>query len=202
VNTATATATPTQTPTPQNTATATPSVTPPPPPTCATTPEVCRTPAVGGKALLVLKDNDDDTRDTLLWKWLKGAATTKAEFGGPVNTHTYELCIYDGTGLVGSGTASAGTAWKETGSGFKYKDSSLSPDGLQKLTLKEGADEKAKIIVKGKGLDLDMPDLSILTSPLTVQLKRSGTSVCWGAVFSFPPATRNDAAQFKDTADQ
>ena len=67
--------------------------------------------------------------------------------------------------------------------------------------MKAGADEKAKIIVKGKSAGLNLPNLATLTSPLTVQLKRNGSSVCWGAVFSFPPATKNDGAQFKDTAD-
>ena len=199
--------TPTPTPTvpgaPTSTVTATPTATPPPvAPTCAPAPEACRVPAVGAKAKILLKDHaTDDGKDLLVWKWLKGAATTKDEFGDPVNSHTYELCLYDATGLIGSGTAEAGAEWKETGKGFKFKDSGLDPDGLQKVLLKEGADEKAKIVVKGKGLNLDMPNLSILASPLTVQLKRSGSSVCWGAVFSFPPATKNEADQFKDTAD-
>jgi hypothetical protein len=190
-------------PTPTATLPGPPTATPPPvAPTCAPMPELCRTPAVGAKAKILIKVNATDaSKNVLLWKWLKGAATTKAEFGDPVNSHTYELCIYGGSGLVGSATAPAGSPWKETGSGFKYKDSSLASDGLQKMSLKEGADEKAKIIVKGKGGGLNLPTLASLTSPLTVQLKRSGGSVCWGAVFSFPPAIKNDGAQFKDTAD-
>ena len=46
-----------------------------------------------------------------------------------------------------------------------------------------------------------MPNLTTLTSPLTVQLKRNGSTVCWGATYSFPPALRNSAAIFKDKAD-
>ena len=83
-------------------------------------------------------------------------------------------------------TIPPGAAWQEIGKGFKYKDTSLAPDGVQKVLLKEGDSLKAKIIVKGKGTNLAMPNLATLASPLTVQLKRGGSSVCWGAVYSFP----------------
>jgi hypothetical protein len=123
------------------------------------------------------------------------------ELGDPLNTHTYELCVYDGSGLVASATAPSGVTWQPAGSGFRYRDPTGLPDGLGKILLKAGADDKAKIIVRGKGENLAIPDLTMLTSPLTVQLKRSGSDVCWGATYTFPPAIRNDAAQFKDRAD-
>jgi hypothetical protein len=69
------------------------------------------------------------------------------------------------------------------------------------MLLKEGlTDGTAKIIVKGKGTGVDMPALSSLASPLTVQLV-SSEDECWTSVFNFPPAIRNDAAQFKDRAE-
>jgi hypothetical protein len=178
-----------------------------PPPTCAATPEVCRTPVVGGRALVVLKDKDDDGKDFLLWKWLKGAATDAADFGDPVNANAYELCLYAGTSFLASASAPAGgdcdgaACWRQTSAGFKYRDPARSPDGLRTILLKAGADGKAKIIVRGKGVDLAMPDLDALTSPLTIQLKRGGSTICWGATYAFPPALRNDGAIFKDKAD-
>ncbi len=202
--------TPTPTATPTSTATATSTITPtaaptataPPPPTCAATPEVCRTPVVGGKALVALKDNAaDDSKDTLLWKWLKGAATDKSELGDPVNATGYELCLYDSTGLVANATIPAGNGWSEKSNGFKYRDGAGTADGIQTIILKAGAAEKAKIVVRGKGLGVDMPDLSLLTSPLTVQLKRAGGTVCWGAAYTFPPSLKNSATTFKDKAD-
>jgi hypothetical protein len=193
--------TPTVTATPASTATATSTATVPAPPTCASIPEVCRTPAVGDKALVVLKDRTDDNKDLLLWKWLKGGATDATEFGDPVTTHAYELCIYDGGGLVASASAPAGANWSAKTTGFKYRDPAGSSDGLQTIILKAGADGKAKIVVRGKGMNVDMPNLALLTSPLTVQIKRAGGTVCWGATYSFPPARKNDAANFKDKAD-
>ena len=201
------TATPTATPTPTSTSQVPPTSTPPAAPTCPLMPQACRAPFVPGAAQVILKNRDDDNSDSLLWKWNKGAMTLKAEFGDPVNSHAYELCIYDGSGLIATasapanGTCGAAACWKETGSGFKYKDKELSPDGLKKMVLKEGADGRSRIIVQGTGVDLDMPNLATLTSPLTVQLLRSGSSICWGATYSFPPATRNEPEIFKDTAD-
>jgi glucose/arabinose dehydrogenase len=200
-STPTGTPTPTRTPTPMNTATATATSTPPAPPACAPAPEVCGTPAIGDKALLLLKDDGDDTKDQLKWKWIKGAATDKTEFGNPVTTHGYELCIYAGGGLVASATAPAGVAWREKSTGFKFSDPSASSDGMRTIVLKAGPDEKAKIIVRGKGTDLDMPNLAALASPLTVQLKRAGGTVCWGATYTFPPALKNTSELFKDKAD-
>ena len=44
------------------------------------------------------------------------------------------------------------------------------------------------IIVKGKGDTLDLPAVSSLVAPLTVQLRRAGGG-CWGARFSSPSAS-------------
>lgn len=185
----------------------TPTATATPVPSCAATPEVCRTPAAGGKAVLVLRDKPDDSKDELLWKWLEGAATVAAEFGDPVNSDAYRLCVYDGSGRVAralvpaAGSCGGGPCWQTTRRGFTYRDVDANADGVRDLILKAGSDRDAKIIVRGKGVDLDMPDLEALTSPLTVQLKRAGGSVCWGTTYTFPPAIRNGAAIFKDRAD-
>ena len=65
---------------------------------CASTPAIgCRTAA---KSILVVKDNATDTKDKLIWKWIKGASTTQAEFGDPtvpVTGANIALCVYDNT---------------------------------------------------------------------------------------------------------
>jgi len=174
---------------------------------CAATPEECRTPAVSQKASLYLKHKTPADQDQLVWKWIRGAVTTKAEFGVPDITHAYVLCLYDGTRLLASLNAPAGglcsdrPCWSEKSWGFRYQDNALTSDGLRQLQLKEGLEDgKAKILVKGKGTGLSLPDLTGLSSPVTVQLKRAA-GPCWGAQYSFPPALKNDELQFKDKAD-
>ena len=176
---------------------------------CAETPEVCRTPVTEQKAKLLLRNKLDDRKDKIVWKWSSGAATTKEEFGDPLATDDYVLCVYDGSGVRLSAVAPAGgvcrgpqvLCWADKPVGFNYKNKDLTPNGIFKLSLKAGTDGHAKIGLKGFGALLTMPDLATLTSPVTVQLHRSGGGACWGAEYSFPPDIRNDGVQFIDKAD-
>jgi N-acetylneuraminic acid mutarotase len=175
------------------------------PPVCPPAPDACRTPAVAGRGLLLLRGG---TTRALVWDWARGATTAKADFGDPVTSDGYELCVWDATGLAATATAPAGSAcpgrtgWRSTGSGFRYRNRARTPDGIASIVLKQGlVDGRARIVVKGKGGLLPIPNLSGLASPLTVQLRRSGTGPCWGSQFGFPPVVRADATTFKDRAD-
>ena len=53
-------------------------------------------PTSKGALLTIKKDANTASKDRLLWKWGKGAATAKGDFGIPTPTTDYELCIYDG----------------------------------------------------------------------------------------------------------
>jgi hypothetical protein len=184
------------------------------PSACAAPMAGCRAPALGGQASLSLKnDYAEGARSQIIWRWIKGSATAKADFGTPLTTTDYWLCLYDGTSApIATFRAPAGgfcagrPCWKEKSTGFAYvdKDPPLTPRRLQQLLLKEGAAEKAKIIVKGKGSNLYLPSIPI-TLPLTVQLV-NGTGTCWSAVYSAPAKKNgeNDArskAFFQDKAD-
>jgi len=200
------TPTPTKTPTPTITAT----------PGCAAGPVAgCRTPAVSGKASLQYKDAvGNDPKDQLQWKWSKGAVTSKAEFGNPLATTNYQLCVYDGAStLIFDATIPAGglcgasnpkPCWKDKPKGFDYKDKDLTPDGVSQMKLQEGlVAGKAQIQLKAKGALLDDPALPF-GQPVTVQLHNAESGLCWEAVYSFP-AGKNVAGppvgQFKDKAD-
>lgn len=168
----------------------------------------CREPTAAGGATLVLRDSDDDAKDLLLWKWRRGPAASKAEFGDPLASTGYALCVYDDTGLLTTVTAPAGDTcghhpcWAERGGGFRYRDPERTPDGAAGILLQPGHhDGRTKIVVEASGENLDLPDLSSLESPLTVQLRRSGSRLCWSAGYSFPPARRNDAMRFRDRSD-
>jgi hypothetical protein len=176
---------------------------------CAPSPVAgCRAPAVPQKALLSIKKDSEDDKDKLQWKWLKGSATTKADFGNPLSDTGYVLCVYEAGALaltkvaIGGGSCHESVpCWKETATGFKYKDRDNSPSGPYTMLLKAGLDGKAKIIWTGKGSDLDPPSPP-LTQPVTVQLVNDD-GLCWEAVYG-APALKNvggSPAQFKDKAD-
>jgi hypothetical protein len=137
------------------------------------------------------------------WKW-KGQATALGDFGDPLNTTGYALCIYQGATPKPAARAPAGgtcgtkPCWKALGTkGYGYKDGDLTPDGLLKVTLKAGGTGQAQVSVKGKGANL--PDGVLpLTTPVTVQLQAT-TGQCWTATFGTSQVS--DAGQFKAKSD-
>ena len=156
----------------------------------------CRTAA---KSLLLIKnDADDDTKDKLIFKWIKGAATTVEDFGTPAGTTSYAVCLYAGTTDTSIGVATIApnmTFWTATTPGFKYKDPGGTSSGIQKVLLKSGAAGKAKTLVKGKGGGLPDPPAGPLPLPVTAQLVNNFNNVCYEGIFN--NIKKNDLEQFK-----
>ena len=151
------------------------------------------------KSLLLIKnDADDDTKDKLIFKWIKGAATTVEDFGAPAGTTSYALCLYAGTTDTSIGVATIApnmTFWTATTPGFKYKDPGGSSSGIQKVLLKSGEADKSKALVKGKGGGLPDPPAGPLPLPVTAQLVNNANDVCYEGVFNI--IKKNDTEQFK-----
>ena len=176
---------------------------------CGTVPATgCKVPTQSQKAQLQFRYGSDSTKNRLLWKWSKGAATTKPDFGNPLTTTAYNLCIYDGNAdlISTSAVPAAGTCnaerprpcWRETSKGYRYLDHDLTPAGVQKVLLKSGTAGNAQIIVEGRGSQLDMPALPIGTLPVRAQLIGSN-GACFEATYSTP--ARNESDQFTAKSD-
>ena len=170
-----------------------------------TVPDPGLTCRVASKSILVIKEPDaTGAKDRLIWKWI-GGTTPLAAFGDPSTEDGYELCVYDETSgeLVAASEAppsdfcNGKPCWKATGStGWKYKDSGLTPDGVLLLSLKAG-DGKSKIIAKGKGANLG---LAPLPRPLPAALRArllGGADDCWESEFSGAEVLKNDAKILK-----
>jgi hypothetical protein len=90
--------------------------------------------------MILLRDRLPDSRDRLTWKWVKGAATTPADFGDPTLATDYRLCVYDATGdgaaliaaadIPAGGTCAGTPCWKATTRGFRYRDKAATPDAI------------------------------------------------------------------------
>jgi cysteine-rich repeat protein len=177
---------------------------------CAPLPQAgCRQSTLPLKSSILVKNKTPDTGDQIAWKWGKGAATTTADFGSPLTTTGYALCVYDATGGVSAlvlgrsapagGTCGTKPCWKQLSTGFKYTDKATTPDGIQQVMLKAGVAGKASVQVKGKGGLLGPPILPLTKDPrVTVQLQ-SSAGQCWEGIYSV--ATKNDGAQFKAKSD-
>ena len=157
----------------------------------------CHAPFVAGKSALSLRVSDDGSRDSLKWKWKKGAATSISEFGDPVDgADGYAVCLYDELAdvpylaseqLVDAGGTCAGKdCWKGNARLFKFKNKTGDgSDGITNLKMKEGTDGKAFVGIKGKGPALALPALPLLVdSQLTMQLISEATAGCWEAGYS------------------
>jgi hypothetical protein len=173
---------------------------------CSPAPAACRGPVVAGASKLQLKHVAPGDSDKLSWTWTKGAATTKEEFADPLVDDGYTLCLYEDGELRQGFSLPAGQichggkpCWRENGKGYNYTNRELNPDGLQTLKLKEGIGGQSKIIAKGRGGHLELPDVGQLTGVLDLQLQRKTGGPCWGATFT-PPFAKNDGVTLKATS--
>jgi hypothetical protein len=161
---------------------------------CAPAPAAgCRAPFTPHKSSLAFKQTGHtDPDDIYTWRWQAGSATTLADFGDPLATTDYVLCIYDQSErpqpVVGN-LAPAATGWKALATGYKryYRPTR----SLRQLVLHAGADGKAKILAHG---DSDtIATLLPFVPPVVVQLQ-SGTGACWETNLATPK--RDDERRF------
>lgn len=151
-----------------------------------------------GKSILLIEDDGDDEEDKLIWKWLKGEATSQGDFADPTAATDYTLCVYAGTSSVLAATVDADPLrWKEIGStGYKYTDSTASDSGIKRIVLSGKGAGKSKVLVKGKGVALPDPALE-LPEPVTAQLVKSDSPLCWGAEYAGAAITDNTSGRFR-----
>ena len=155
------------------------------------------------KSLLLLKDKTPDSKDKLVWKWVKGASTTQEELGAL--TGTTALCVHAGTAaalLTSYNMPADATKWAAIGTkGYQFSDPAGSADGITKVLLKGSTEDKAKCLVKGKADNLPDLDLAELIAPVTVQLLNSTDAMCFESRFEEADVIKFDqATQFKAKA--
>lgn len=156
----------------------------------------CKRPVESRRGLFQLKNDPfDDGRDRLVWRWASGAQTDKTEWGSPLASTSFGLCVYDESGgarqLIMERLLPAGAFWRERANGFKYVDAN---SGFRSVILKAGAAGRASIAVNGQGPGLAMVPLPLdQDDAVAVQLVTAGA--CWEARYS--THVINDAAQFK-----
>jgi photosystem II stability/assembly factor-like uncharacterized protein len=163
---------------------------------------------------ILIKNSSAAGKDLIKWRWSKGASTTIADYADPRTSAQYTLCVYDRSGPGGdpalvirarprpTGPCAGEPCWSAVSSGYKYRDREALPNGLTSIRLKAGATGAAKIILKGKGLNLSLPPLP-LDATVTAQLVKSHgltADACWDAHYS-GIILRNDTEQFKANGD-
>lgn len=204
-------------PVPATTTTLDPSVTTTtlsPTTTTTTLPELCNeVPRTGcqnagpqGSRLILQRNISFPSRDKLLWTWDSSAAVSADDLGNPVLATSYDVCIYSGGANVLSsvvptdGSCGDGSCWRETSSGYRYSGDRTDSEGIRVMQLASGAAGQARIVVRGKGPLLEMPDSVMLATPVLFQVvRRDAPSVCWEATFSTTLASNPE--RFKAQSD-
>jgi len=189
--------------------TPTPTSSPTPSPTDTPSAATCPLSPAGGcatsaKAQLQLRDNADDTKDKLKWKFTGGPALLSSDFGEPRTTASFALCIYDDGALKAElFVGPSATLWATAGgNGFSYKDAAGSSDGVTTVKLLGGEAGASRLQVKGRGTNLPMPaplsgtQFFDATTAVTAQL-REVNGDCYETAFSPAEVIKNDGTQFK-----
>jgi glucose/arabinose dehydrogenase len=167
----------------------------------------CKGPFLPNRGMLAVRDHPNPARSRLVWRWPRGTATLVNDFGTPTVDTEHAFCVYDaGSNLVvearvgAGGTCGSNPCWVQTPMGFRYRDRSAAQDGIRAIVLRAGDDDgEPRIVVRGRGANLEMPPGFPLAQPLTAQLVNSA-GFCWEATYSDPPLNNQDGL-FRDRGD-
>jgi hypothetical protein len=154
-------------------------------------PVECRTPTASEKSTVMLVDVARSRSDALAWTWRSGQATTKSDFGDPVNgAPSYALCTYGDDPNVplairtipdNATCPSGNSCWSSTKKGWRYRSRTATPDGISSVVLRPGPAGRASIVVHGRGDALRLPGLPLAAPVTMVLVKGDGSGACWQA---------------------
>jgi hypothetical protein len=151
------------------------------------------------KALFSYKNSDTDTKDGVKFLW-KGGPSLIADMGDPTQSTSYELCVYDASGVQLAIDVPPGAGWDTLGApsspkGYKYKDTAAATDGVKLIKTKASTIDKAQVKLIGKGDAL--PDTAVLPFqfPVIAQMYASD-GACWEAQFDQAETKKNDGGRF------
>ena len=156
--------------------------------------ETCEPPQAEGSKL-TLKRGKTPEKNKLTWKW-KAVPVGATDFGDPLDSTNYRLCLYDEVAgaptLALEAAAPAGPLWSANSKGLKFKGTG-GPGQLKQLKVRAGS--KLKLKAKGKGIAL--PDLPV-TQDSEVRLQvRNDLGTCWEGRYE-APASKSDDGRFVD----
>lgn len=169
----------------------------------------CKGSPAGASQLKIKLKASNPSKSRLKFSYKRGDATQITEFSDPVNgSADYRLCIWDDSAnpqprveaaVLPGGTCASKPCWKAIGStGFRFKDNSGTPDGIQQVKLKgDGTAGRTRVQVKATGANFSAPSLPLTTTVTAQFVVDDGSVSCWEVPFAV--ASKNDAKQFKAT---
>lgn len=164
----------------------------------------CFSTAIQGASSLQIKNSPVDAKDQLQWQIKKGDFLLLSQYGDPVPNggDDYALCLFDVSGLEpklllaspipAGGTCQGRPCWSASEDTIQYKEKTGLNGGVTQLKMK-AADEVSSQSLKGKGVNLALPKMS-LPAPLRMQLQ-SANGACFEDAYVTPKS--NSYKQYK-----
>lgn len=167
----------------------------------------------GRRAHLDLRKGATAAHDRVLFTWSDpDPGDGAASFGNPTTTTDFALCLHQPTldpdlpaipvgelAVAGGDLCDGRPCWTAVRDGFRRSDSAArTVGGAPRVSLRAAADGGTRLVVRGAGVALDLPE-SLDVPGLRVQLvardhATGDDMVCWEATFAEP--TRRNARRF------
>ncbi len=151
----------------------------------------CREPTIAHRGVFRFKNNGSPAQRNLVWRWVRGQATSEEALGDPFTTDSYALCVYDAsarpqplisTAVPAGGACGNAPCWKVlSGNRIDYLDGVRYVDGMELIRMKPGDEGKASALVRARKEDLELPSTPLIP-PVTVQLQVANGE-CWTAEY-------------------
>jgi hypothetical protein len=132
--------------------------------------------------------------DQILWRWKAAGGVSPFDFADPSESTDYALCVYDTafdtpvlalTVLVpAGGICNERPCWRRHGwTSFRYADPRRTRGPLSKVSLKASLTGAAKILLKGAGPRLRVPDSPLVKQDRVIVQLVNSAGVCWDAEY-------------------
>jgi cysteine-rich repeat protein len=152
------------------------------------------------RSTLAVRSSSDPGRRRLSWKWKNATGFDPDLLGDPTTASGYRLCVGDSTGAVKvsavippGGTCLGGDCWDQIRDGFRYTDITTSEDGILLALLKAGTPGRGKVIVRGRGANLNLS--TPIVAPVRARIIRSDLPICFEA--TYPTALQSTGTSFR-----
>ncbi len=140
---------------------------------------------IGRVGVLRIGDRFDDRFDRINFDLRYAERTELVEFGDPIGSDDYQLCVYGNGNLAGEVLIPSGPEWTAEATSYSHKGGHVGADGLTYAGLRAGAHERSRVWMRAGGPDV--PAIALpLAEPVVAQLQNDASPLCFEASFAGP----------------
>jgi hypothetical protein len=154
---------------------------------------------VGSKGSLVVKRGNTEAKDRFRFSWTSQAIPTG--LAPPLQQGSYDVCVDDPRGPRLVARVEPGAGWRSLGAGgYRFKDKTGAAGGITALRSKWSGNGTAKVVVQGRGANLDDPATLPFELPVTARIVATATGDCVLGEFEAAGVERNTDRRFEGKA--